>query len=253
MRQIVLDTETTGLEVTMGHRLIEVAAIELVNRQISDRRFHSFLNPERPIDPQAMAVHKITDEWVSDKPKFAEIAASLRDFLDDAELIIHNAPFDLGFLNAEFERWDIGWVALEQRCTITDTLKLAQQRFPGQRNNLDALCKRFQISTAQRSREGHNALLDTRLLGQVYLAMTGGQSALCLKEIAEPLTPMLDGGDLFTPLPEPIPTNLPIIAATAEELAAHERWLAKLGPNNGWRRFVNTDAEVGREVRNIGE
>ncbi len=238
MRQIVLDTETTGLEVKQGHRLIEVAAIELINRQVSSRHFHCFFNPERPIDPQAIAVHKITDDFVRHQPAFAALAAELLAFIDDAELIIHNASFDLGFLNHEFGRWQPGWTPLEDRCRITDTLKMAQQRFPGQRNNLDALCKRLRIDISQRQREGHNALLDTQLLAQVYLAMTGGQSALWLAE------ELAVDGDAATTVPTVVTTAplsaeaLWVVAATAEEQAAHDRWLSKLGPNGLWSRLI---------------
>jgi len=175
MRQIVLDTETTGLDPKQGHRIVEVAAIELVNRKVSERRFHRYLNPERDIDAGAAEVHGLTLDRLQDEPKFAEIAPALLEFISGAELIIHNAPFDVGFLNKELER--AGLPALSQYCpSVIDTLKQAKELHPGKKNNLNALCDRYQIDNSHRTL--HGALLDTELLGEVYLAMTRGQDSL---------------------------------------------------------------------------
>ena len=177
MRQIFLDTETTGLYPAQGHRIIEVAAVEMINRRPTKNHFHYYLNPEREIDPAAQEVHGISVEFLQDKPLFAVIAHELLSFISDAELIIHNAPFDLGFLNSELDR--IGLASIEKNCDkITDTLKMAKQARPGQRNNLDALCKHFGINNAKRTL--HGALLDAELLAEVYMAMTRGQDSLMM-------------------------------------------------------------------------
>ena len=181
MRQIVLDTETTGLEVTRGHRVIEIGCVELLNRRASERHFHRYLNPERDIDEGARAIHGISLQDLADKPRFAEIAAEFTAFVAGAELIIHNASFDVAFLDAEFARLEApAPIRLGELCAVLDTLALARQRHPGQRNNLDSLCKRYGIDNSHR--ELHGALLDARILADVYLAMTGGQSALALDE-----------------------------------------------------------------------
>lgn len=175
MRQIVLDTETTGLDPKQGHRIVEVAAIELINRKISERSFHRYLNPEREIDAGAAEVHGLTLERLQDEPKFADIAPALLEFISGAELIIHNAPFDIGFLNKELEL--AGLPSLSSYCpSVIDTLKQAKELHPGKKNNLNALCDRYQIDNSHRTL--HGALLDTELLGEVYLAMTRGQDSL---------------------------------------------------------------------------
>lgn len=175
MRQIVLDTETTGLDPKLGHRLIEVAGIVIANRRVTDSHFHRYLNPEREVEAGAMAVHGLTDEFLQDKPKFADVAADFIDFVRDAELIIHNAAFDVGFLNHELGLLELP--TIESVCAkVTDTLKLAREMHPGKRNNLDALCERYQVSNAHRKL--HGALLDAELLAEVYLAMTRGQDSL---------------------------------------------------------------------------
>ncbi len=177
MRQIFLDTETTGLYPAQGHRIIEVAAVEMINRRPTKNHFHYYLNPQREIDPAAQEVHGISLEFLQDKPLFGAIAQEMLDFINGAELIIHNAPFDLGFLNAELDR--IGLTPIETNCDkITDTLKMAKQARPGQRNNLDALCRHFGINNAKRTL--HGALLDAELLAEVYMAMTRGQDSLMM-------------------------------------------------------------------------
>lgn len=177
MRQIVLDVETTGLEASAGHRIIEIGCVEILNRRPTGQKFHRFLNPEREIDAGALAVHGIELSKLAQSPKFAEIAAELLAFISGAELIIHNAPFDVGFLDAELAR--VGESrCISQVCKVLDTLALARSLHPGQRNSLDALCKRYSVDNARR--ELHGALLDAGILVDVYLAMTGGQSALAL-------------------------------------------------------------------------
>ncbi|HEX7647046.1 MAG TPA: DNA polymerase III subunit epsilon, partial [Noviherbaspirillum sp.] len=177
MRQIVLDTETTGLNARSGDRIIEVGCVEIVNRRLTGNNFHSYINPERDSEEGALAVHGLTTEFLSDKPKFAEVADELRDYIRDAEIIIHNAPFDIGFLDAEFERLGVPRF-IEHVAKVTDTLVQAKEMHPGKRNSLDALCERYGISNAHRAL--HGALLDAELLAEVYLAMTRGQNSLTI-------------------------------------------------------------------------
>jgi DNA polymerase III subunit epsilon len=183
MRQIVLDTETTGIDPREGHRLIEIGAVELVNRRLTGNNYHQYLNPEREIEAEAVAVHGITNERVAGEPRFAEIADEFWDYIRGAELVIHNAAFDVGFMDHEFrllqaERGEPTLGPVGDHCRILDTLRLARDRHPGQRNNLDALCKRYEIDNGHRVL--HGALLDAEILAEVYLAMTGGQTALTL-------------------------------------------------------------------------
>lgn len=178
MRQVVLDTETTGLEVEAGHRIIEIGAVELVDRRVSGRNLQHYVNPEREIEDGALEVHGITREFLADKPRFAEIIEDLLDFVGEDELVIHNADFDLAFLDAELARLDPPVPPLSERCAIVDTLEVARELHPGQRNSLDALCRRYEIDNSQRTL--HGALLDAEILADVYLAMTGGQTDLGL-------------------------------------------------------------------------
>ncbi len=180
MRQVVLDTETTGLEPKKGHRIIEIGALELVNRRPTGRTFHEYVNPGREVDPGALEVHGIDNAFLADKPRFEEVVERMLDFMGDAELVIHNAPFDLGFLDHELRLWNAKDPGLGTRCGVLDTLILARERHPGQRNSLDALCKRYEIDNTNRTL--HGALLDARILTDVYLAMTGGQVALLLAD-----------------------------------------------------------------------
>src|SRR4029078_10741796 len=189
MRQIVLDVETTGLEASAGHRIIEIGCVEVLNRRPTGQKFHRFLNPEREIDAGALAVHGIDLARVAQAPKFAEIAVELIAFIEGAELIIHNAPFDVGFLNAEFARLSESRT-VAHLCRVLDTLALARSLHPGQRNSLDALCKRYSVDNARR--QLHGALLDAGILVDVYLAMTGGQSALALDVSAVMRTEQID-------------------------------------------------------------
>lgn len=175
MRQIILDTETTGLRVEDGHRLIEIACLEMINRKLTGNRFHTYINPDREVDAGAMAVHGITNHFLQDKPRFSEVVKELMDFIANSELIIHNAPFDVSFINCELQLTRQAWKPLSEYCTILDTLVMARQLHVGQRNSLDALCKRYKVDNSKR--DLHGALLDTYLLAQVYLAMTGGQGS----------------------------------------------------------------------------
>ena len=177
MRQLVLDTETTGLSVELGHRIIEIGVIELVNRRPTGNHFHRYVNPGREVEAGAISVHGITNEFLADKPRFADVAGDLWEWLAGDELIIHNAPFDVGFLDLEFRLCGIGR-PLSQACLVTDTVLMARKLHPGQKASLDALCKRYEVDNSHR--EYHGALLDARLLADVYLAMTGGQSMLTL-------------------------------------------------------------------------
>ena len=222
MRQVVLDTETTGLDVTRGHRVIEIGCVELLNRRASDRHFHRYLNPDRDVDEGARAIHGISLADLADKPRFAEIATELTEFLAGAELIIHNASFDLGFLDAEFARLGApAALRLGELCPVLDTLALARQMHPGQRNNLDSLCKRYGIDNSHR--ELHGALLDARILADVYLAMTGGQSALALDEASR----HGDGraGAAGRGAEGEAPSRVPLVVrpASAQERAEHEQ------------------------------
>ncbi|WP_020395843.1 DNA polymerase III subunit epsilon [Thiolinea disciformis] len=177
-RQIILDTETTGLDPQEGHRLIEIGCVEMVDRRLTGRNFHFYLQPDREIDVEAIQVHGITNEFLADKPHFEDIVDDLIAYLRGAELIIHNAPFDIGFLNHELNRTKRGFKPITEYCSVIDTLVMARQMYPGQRNSLDALCKRYSIDNAHRTL--HGALLDSEILADVYLAMTGGQVSLML-------------------------------------------------------------------------
>ena len=182
MRQIILDTETTGLEPKQGHRIIEIGCIELINRRKTERNFHQYLNPERDIEDGAFNIHGLSNEFLSDKSRFADIAQEFIDFIRDGELIIHNAPFDVGFINAELKLLGKKWGKIEDYCTVFDTLLLAREKHPGQKNNLDALCKRYEVDNSQR--DLHGALLDAQILLDVYLMMTGGQTDLTFHSVA---------------------------------------------------------------------
>ena len=180
MRQIVLDTETTGLEASQGHRIIEIGCVELENRRLTGNHYHQYINPQREIDQGAIEVHGITNEFLNDKPLFDKIAADFIEFVRGAELIIHNAPFDLGFLDAELKRLPQQYSPMIELCSVVDTLVMARAKHPGQRNNLDALCQRYDVDNSQR--DLHGALLDAEILADVYLAMTGGQTNLQLSD-----------------------------------------------------------------------
>lgn len=226
-RIIALDTETTGLDVKDGHRVIEIGCVELVNRSITGRNFHTYLNPDRVIDKGAQAVHGITEHFLADKPKFSDVVEEFLAFIKGAQVVIHNAPFDVGFLNVELNICQPAHEVLTQHCEIIDTLALARARHPGQKNNLDALCKRYEIDASHR--QLHGALLDAELLARLYLAMTGGQGQLFTAQLNEPTHNHNNLG------PTHMRNNrqpLPVIAAVADELSAHDAFLQKIAAQN---------------------
>lgn len=222
MRQIVLDTETTGLDPAQGHKIIEIGCVELLNRKLTGNHLHVYINPQREVEAAALEVHGITNTFLEDKPLFAEVADSFLDFVTGAELIIHNAPFDIGFLDHELAALKKGYKPMAEYCGILDSLVLARKKHPGQKNNLDALCKRYMVDNTQR--ELHGALLDAEILADVYLMMTGGQSSLSLGY--EESAAQDNGGEI-----RKLDSNrkpLKIIRATETELAAHEARLAEI-------------------------
>jgi DNA polymerase-3 subunit epsilon len=237
MRQIVLDTETTGLEPADGHRIIEIGCVEVVDRRLTGNTYHQYLQPDREIDAGAIEVHGITNESLLDKPRFDDVAGEFIAFIRGAELVIHNAPFDVGFINHEFRLLGESGDTVERHCRVLDTLLLARRMHPGQRNSLDALCRRYAIDNSQR--ELHGALLDAEILADVYLAMTGGQVSLSLDaEGAQENRGSSTAGDIRR-LPADRP-QLRVIRASGEELALHEARLdAIAGSCDGevvWRR-----------------
>lgn len=232
MRQIVLDTETTGLEPAQGHRIIEIGCVEIVNRRITENTWHQYINPEREIDEGAFEVHGISNEFLLDKPKFTDVVSDFMTFVNGAELVIHNAPFDIGFLNHELAKIDAVWGKMTDHCTITDSLVMARQRHPGQKNNLDALCKRYEVNNARR--ELHGALLDAELLAEVYLRMTGGQVTLSLGGQENVVGQM----HVVSPIRR-VDSNRPalkIIRASVDDLAAHTENLKLLGDGCLWNK-----------------
>lgn len=238
MRQIILDTETTGLEWQQGHRVIELGAIEVVNRRKTGRTLHKYFCPDREVDPGALKVHGITNEFLRTQPRFAELSADIFEFIAGAELIIHNAAFDVAFLDAEFARLAKPCKVIKELCgNVFDTLTLARKMHPGQRNSLDALCKRYSVDNSHR--EFHGALLDAQLLLDVYLAMTGGQAALILGEAAAEITAAASTVAQRVARPS---TALSVILADEAELAAHERLLAGIDKASGgktlWRKLA---------------
>lgn len=230
-RQIVLDTETTGLDPNTGHRVIEIGGIELINRRLTSQTFHYYLRPDREIDPQAQEIHGISAEFLADKPRFEEVVEEFLNFVEGAELVIHNAPFDVGFLNAELSRWNAAESLLEQRCGILDTLSIARSKHPGQRNSLDALCKRYNIDNS--SRDLHGALLDAQILAQVYLAMTGGQTALMLDAASStPDQSTQNEQQSPTPAIKRETLTLVVMQASAQERQQHEEYLSRLAQSS---------------------
>jgi len=227
MRQVVLDTETTGLEPEAGHRIIEIGCVELINRRPTQQSFHRYVNPERTVDLGALEVHGIDDDFLSTQPRFQEVAEEFLEFVAGAELVIHNADFDVAFINHELGRLETTTGDIAQRCAILDTLALARRLHPGQRNSLDALAKRYQVDNSKR--ELHGALLDARILAEVYLAMTGGQASLSLEG---------DGALAQTGALKVVPVDregltLVVPSASAEERAAHRAMLESLAEQRG--------------------
>lgn len=224
MRQIILDTETTGLEPTRGHKIIEIGCVEMINRRLTGNHFHVYINPEREIDDGAMEVHGITNEYLADKPLFKDIAQDFIDYVNGAELVIHNAPFDVGFLNHEFKLLTKPLGIISDYCTVLDTLVLARQMHPGQKNSLNALCKRYFIDNSRR--DLHGALLDSEILAEVYLAMTGGQTDLSLTQKQDYLMANRDDSGIRR-----LPENrqaFKVLQADAKELQEHAAYLEKM-------------------------
>ena len=236
MRQIVLDTETTGLDASRGHRIIEIGCVELIERKLTGNRFHQYVNPDREIDQGAIEVHGITNADLADKPPFAQIAKEFFEFVRGAELIIHNAPFDLGFLDAEFKLLDGGYRDLSRDCKVIDTLLMARAKHPGQRNSLDALCQRYMVDNSQR--DLHGALLDAEILADVYLMMTGGQTTFQLSDADSGAEDGASAASTIRRLPADR-KPLPVIRASAEDIAAHEALLEVIAASSGgkvsWR------------------
>lgn len=229
MRQIVLDTETTGLEPKQGHRIIEIGCVEMIDRQLTGNNFHQYLQPDREIDAGAVEVHGITNEFLADKPRFAEVVDDMVAYLGDAELVIHNAPFDVGFLNHELAMVQGTYLPVDKTCSILDTLTMARRMFPGQRASLDALCKRYDIDNTKRTL--HGALLDAEILADVYLAMTGGQVSLSLGGLASNADGSVQAGAIRRATLAA--DALPVICASEEELAAHTERLEAIEKASG--------------------
>jgi len=231
MRQIVLDTETTGLDPKQGNRIIEIGCVEIVNRKITENTYHQYIQPDRESEEGAFEVHGISTEFLADKPRFADIIEDFIKFIDGAELIIHNAPFDIGFLDHELSMLDPVWGKVSDHCGVIDSLVMARKKHPGQKNNLDALCKRYEVNNARR--ELHGALLDSELLAEVYLRLTGGQETLALSA---------EGSSSPTGQVSPIrrvDSNRPqmnVLRADIEELKSHEERLGVLGEACIWKK-----------------
>lgn len=232
MRQIVLDTETTGLEPKQGHRIIEIGCVEIVNRKLTENTYHQYIQPDREIDEGAFEVHGISTEFLSDKPRFGDIAEDFMKFINGAELVIHNAPFDIGFLDNELAMLDPVWGKVSDHCQITDSLVMARKKHPGQKNNLDILCKRYEVNNARR--ELHGALLDAELLAEVYLRMTGGQETLALGSGTNKDGSLSQGN--VSPIKR-VDSNRPqinVIRANVDELELHRQRLDALGEACVW-------------------
>ena len=237
-RQLVLDTETTGLEPSQGHRIIEIGVVEMIDRRLTGNNFHIYLQPDREIDAGAIEVHGITNEFLADKPRFEDVADELSDYLRGAEVIIHNAPFDVGFIDAEYQRLENG-VTMASLCDVVDTLVMAREMHPGQRNSLDALCGRYDVDNKHRTK--HGALLDSEILADVYLAMTGGQKSLGWEADDD------KEGDANTKGVRRINReglSLKVVKANSEELVAHEERLDAISSSGAtpvWRQEALTD------------
>jgi DNA polymerase-3 subunit epsilon len=237
IRQIVLDTETTGLEPRLGHRVIEIGCVEMIDRHLTGNNFHTYLQPDRVIDDGAVQVHGITNEFLADKPRFAEIVDAFLEYVKGAELIIHNAPFDVGFINSELEKVSPRYGVIESHSTILDTLVMARKMHPGQKNSLDALCGRYYINNQHR--EFHGALLDAEILADVYLAMTGGQRNLSLH--AEEIDGVKEGDIRRVDANRPA---LAIVRANSDELQQHHETLKEIDAKSGGKCvWLRQDAE----------
>lgn len=239
MREVVLDTETTGIEVREGHRIIEIGCVEVIDRRLTGRHFHVYINPQREVDEGAFAVHGISDEFLADKPLFADVVDDFMEFITGARLVIHNAAFDVGFIDAELASLNKGHGRVADHCSVTDTLLMAREKHPGQRNSLDALCKRYGVDNSQR--DLHGALLDAEILADVYLTMTGGQTALSLAGQGNDQDE--SGGISVIPrLPADRP-RLKVIRPSEDELALHAERLAAVEKSAGFALWNGKPAE----------
>lgn len=243
MRQIVLDTETTGIDPSQGHRIIEIGCVELIDRKLTGRHYHQYINPEREVEAGAIEVHGITNDMLKDKPVFAQIADEFLEFVRGAELVIHNAPFDIGFLDAEFKYLARNDPKMAKICGVVDTLVMARQKHPGQRNSLDALCSRYYVDNSQR--DLHGALLDAEILADVYLLMTGGQTALSLA--GDDGSQQSEGGVAGEHRRiSRASRRLRVVMATDDELALHQKQLAEIDKSSGgnclWQQLPSTDS-----------
>ncbi|HDZ57520.1 MAG TPA: DNA polymerase III subunit epsilon [Pseudomonas xinjiangensis] len=241
MREVVLDTETTGIEVREGHRIIEIGCVELLDRRLTGRHFHVYINPQREVDEGAFAVHGISDEFLTDKPLFADVVDDFMQFVNGARLVIHNAAFDVGFLNAELSRLNAGHGEMADYCGVVDTLLMAREKHPGQRNSLDALCKRYGVDNSQR--DLHGALLDAEILADVYLIMTGGQTALSLAGQGAEQDSDGDGIGIIRRLDPETRPRLKIIQASEEDLVAHAERLAAIEKTAGFALWNGAPAD----------
>ncbi|MEE9396027.1 MAG: DNA polymerase III subunit epsilon [Methylococcales bacterium] len=234
MRQIILDTETTGLNPADGHRIIEIGCVEMIDRRLTENRFHVYINPDREIDEGAIEVHGITNEFLVDRPQFKDITEDFLAFINESELVIHNAPFDLGFLDSEFNLLGSGCKSIQTICSVVDSLVLARKKHPGQRNSLDALCKRYGIDNSHR--DLHGALLDAEILADVYLMMTGGQTSLLLDDQD---AQEARGSIQIRRLPKDR-LRLKVICCADEELEAHEQRLEMIDKISGGKCLWTT-------------
>ncbi|TGN41612.1 DNA polymerase III subunit epsilon [Marinobacter confluentis] len=236
MRQIVLDTETTGIDPAEGHRIIEIGCVEMIERQLTGRHYHVYINPEREVEAEAITIHGITNEFLADKPIFSDVADEFFEFIKGAELVIHNAAFDIGFMDAEFARLKSKRKTTEH-CSVVDSLAIARKKHPGQKNNLDALCKRYGVDNS--SRDLHGALLDAEILADVYLLLTGGQTALSLDANSDNA-----GGVQAIRRVDASRQPLPVISASDEEEEAHREFMAALAARAGdtvWDRLKTSN------------
>ncbi|SDS39884.1 DNA polymerase-3 subunit epsilon [Halopseudomonas xinjiangensis] len=239
MREVVLDTETTGIEVREGHRIIEIGCVEVIDRRLTGRHFHVYVNPQREVEEGAFAVHGISDEFLADKPLFSDVVDDFMEFIIGARLVIHNAAFDVGFIDAELALLNRGHGRVADHCSVTDTLLMAREKHPGQRNSLDALCKRYGVDNSQR--DLHGALLDAEILADVYLTMTGGQTALSL---AGQGSDENESGviSVVRRLPADRP-RLKVLAPSEDELALHVERLAAIEKSAGFALWNGKPAE----------
>ncbi len=240
MREVVLDTETTGIEYKEGHRIIEIGCVEVIDRRLTGRHYHVYINPQRDIDEGAQAVHGISSEFLADKPLFADIADDFMNFITGARLVIHNAAFDVGFIDSELDRLGKGYGLVAEHCSVLDTLLMAREKHPGQRNSLDALCKRYGVDNSQR--DLHGALLDAEILADVYLLMTGGQTALSLAANGKGNDDGSDSASSIRRLDPAMRAGLQVLRASEEELAGHEERLTAIEKAAGFALWKGAPA-----------